>query len=123
MRRKICDLPILSWSLFYFLGDCVNNPGLSLKIARLKAQITQSELAEILGLRHQALVSWWETGRHLPKDHNMIKLKHFLNLDPAAIRNLVRWERQKGGHPCARVKGPLPMPASPVPRNSHREDR
>lgn len=75
--------------------------GMKLKIARVKAGISQEILAQIVGVKYQASVSLWETGRFIPCKRYLKKIKMFLNLDSKTIR---LYKKIKEGTP-ARGKG------------------
>jgi transcriptional regulator with XRE-family HTH domain len=74
---------------------------MQLKIARLRARISQKDLARIIGVKHQPLVSHWETGRFMPTEQYLKKLNIFLGMNPLAVRLF----KQIGGHLTGEGKG------------------
>lgn len=54
------------------------------RIARLRAGVTQTELAEKIGVS-TASISHWETGRHSPKSGDIAKLADALNVPAESI--------------------------------------
>lgn len=54
------------------------------RIARLRAGVTQTELAEKIGVS-TASISHWETGRHSPKSGDIVKLADALNVPAESI--------------------------------------
>lgn len=53
--------------------------GLKIRVARIKAGFSQSDLAARLNVK-QATVSLWEQGRNLPKVSNMVRLSELLDI-------------------------------------------
>lgn len=54
------------------------------RILRLRAGVTQTELAEKIGVS-TASISHWETGRHSPKSGDIVKLADALNVPAESI--------------------------------------
>jgi len=74
-----------------------NRFGASLERARIRRQMTQEKLAEVLGVRRDT-VSRWEQGSHLPGDALLAGLAGALELDLAELRKRVvneRWRRRR----------------------------
>jgi len=64
--------------------------GLSIKVARVKMGLNQTQLALILGLRSQPIISWWERNKYLPSESQLRKVNQFLNMTirPTTIKVL-----------------------------------
>lgn len=58
--------------------------GQNLKIYRIKARLTQFELAKKLGLKER-VITFWETGRSQPHIEQAVDIARILGADPADI--------------------------------------
>lgn len=54
--------------------------GLNIRVLRAKSKVTQSKLAEAVGVG-QAQVSLWEDNKSIPELSNVYKLKQFFNCE------------------------------------------
>lgn len=69
-----------SWQLGYFKGKSkspLSEQQFDIEVARKNKKLTQSELAEAMGV-DQAVISRWESGKVTPNAENMQKLKDIL---------------------------------------------
>ena len=57
----------------------IKKTGLKIRVARIKAGLSQTDLAERMNVK-QATVSLWELGRNLPKASNIVRLSELLNI-------------------------------------------
>lgn len=61
-------------------GDLRATIASNIKAARREADLTQAQLASLLGIESMA-ISKWERGRHAPSDSNLIALAEHLGRD------------------------------------------
>jgi transcriptional regulator with XRE-family HTH domain len=59
---------------------------MQLRLKRVESGLHQKTLGFLLSGATQALISWWESGRYMPGDRYLSRLKQFLKLDPLALR-------------------------------------
>ena len=60
--------------------------GMQLRLKRVESGLHQKTLVILLGGATQALISWWESGRYMPRDRYLGRINQFLGLDPMALR-------------------------------------
>ncbi len=81
----------------------MENLGMRLKVARVRAGLNQQQLACLIGAKYQFIVSLWENGKFVPSERYMKRLNQFLNLDSKAIR-LYKILKNKRGRLTREVK-------------------
>ncbi len=54
---------------------------LNLQSLRLKNNLTQQQLADLLGLKRKSTVNEWEKGNSIPNFNTLLKLKKLFNFD------------------------------------------
>lgn len=64
----------------------MRRPTLKLKKYRIKAKLTQLQVARELGLAGQHIVSDWERGVRKPHDANIKKLATILNIEYESLK-------------------------------------
>jgi ribosome-binding protein aMBF1 (putative translation factor) len=98
---------------FILTGGFVEDLGMLIRVARVKAGINQTQLAKFLNAS-QMTISKWERGVAWPQKFSLRKLTAFLNLDAKAIK-LYKQLLKRGTPRAQRGKGKGPPPF-PVPR-------
>jgi|GEM_PF-5850596 len=79
------------------------NLGLQIRLLRVKANMTQGELAKVLGTS-QVILSGWERNVHHPTEKYLKKLTKVLNLIPLLLR-CYKVIKTNGEHPSRGGKG------------------
>ncbi len=54
---------------------------LNLQFLRLKNNLTQQQLADLLGLKRKSTISEWERGNSIPHFNTLLQLKKLFNVD------------------------------------------
>ena len=80
------------------------NLGMQIRLKRTKANMTQSQLAKVVGVM-QPILSSWERNIHVPQEKFLKRLNKVLNIDVMA---LVVYNQIKNGERPAGLKTSVP---------------